>query len=272
MIAIILAAGMGTRLKDKTKNIPKGMLEFLGIPLLEWQVAALREAGVTKIIIVTGYNQECIKLPNVTKVYNPNYAETNMVESLMCARDYLQEGFILSYSDIIFDPSLARSAMKSTSEIAVLGDKDWLPYWQLRLPDLWEDDLESFKVDDDGTITEIGKTHPVLEEITHRFIGLIKFSQKGAQELLSLYDKKRLVGDSWKQSGKQFKQGYMTDLLHELRHSEAKPTIVETSNGWMEFDELMDFQFANQLYAEEKMDFVKLDQFSKFMLTSIKER
>jgi UDP-N-acetylglucosamine diphosphorylase / glucose-1-phosphate thymidylyltransferase / UDP-N-acetylgalactosamine diphosphorylase / glucosamine-1-phosphate N-acetyltransferase / galactosamine-1-phosphate N-acetyltransferase len=59
--AVILAAGRGTRMKSLTEGVPKPMLPVAGRPLLEWVVEALREAGITRLLIVTGYRAERVE-------------------------------------------------------------------------------------------------------------------------------------------------------------------------------------------------------------------
>ena len=71
--------------------------------------------------------------------------------------------------------------------------------------------------------------------------------------MLSVYDKKKAGEEAWVQSGKPFVQGYMTDLLHEMSLAGAMPTLVETVNGWMEFDELSDLQFGEGLSEKNRM-------------------
>lgn len=249
MKAVILAAGLGSRLGDKTRSLPKGMLPFLGKPLLEWQIESLKSAGINEIIIVTGHYAECIDFSGITYVHNPNYSSTNMLESLMCAREYLAEGFILSYADIIYDTGLVSALMNSSAHVGVAADLNWKLYWTQRFgsPTL---DLETFSVDSDGQVTELGKDADSSEGITHRYVGLLKFSMEGAKWLLRAYDNKEAEGSPWKQSGKEFKQGYLTDILDNLIREGRTVSAVETVNGWMEFDEPSDFEMAESLSFE----------------------
>ncbi|MDR2048664.1 MAG: 2-aminoethylphosphonate--pyruvate transaminase [Treponema sp.] len=89
--AIIVAAGMGTRLKDKTVTMPKGFIEIGGVPMVEQSVQKLIAAGIEEIIIGTGhcsqwYERLAEKYPLVTLVHNPDYAETgSMGTLLLCA-------------------------------------------------------------------------------------------------------------------------------------------------------------------------------------------
>ena len=102
MKAIILAAGQGTRLKKYTENLPKGMLEFQGKTIIERQLETYRSMGIDDIIVVRGFAADKIDYQGVKYYENPNYATTNMVESLLMARSEFDDDIIVSYSDILF--------------------------------------------------------------------------------------------------------------------------------------------------------------------------
>jgi choline kinase len=107
--AVILAAGMGTRLREAHADMPKGFLELGGRAIIETSIARLEEAGITDIVIVTGYAAEYYhKLALgyeglVRVVHNPDYAESGSMYSLYCARDVIDDGFLLLESDLIYE-------------------------------------------------------------------------------------------------------------------------------------------------------------------------
>ncbi len=70
MQAVILAAGKGTRLKAKTDDLPKAMIEIEGKPLLEYSLDALIENGITDVILVIGFRHETI-----TRRFGTDYRE-----------------------------------------------------------------------------------------------------------------------------------------------------------------------------------------------------
>lgn len=111
MKVIILAAGMGTRLGKYTKNIPKCMLKFKGKPLIQWQVETLRDCGLKDITIVKGYMPEKIKLGGVKTYLNPDFANTNMVETLFCAEKEMTDDLLVIYSDILYEKKLILNAL-----------------------------------------------------------------------------------------------------------------------------------------------------------------
>ncbi|MGN0144891.1 MAG: NTP transferase domain-containing protein [Clostridium sp.] len=99
MRAILMAAGMGTRLRPLTEKTPKSLIEVNGVSLLERQIINLREIGVEEIIVVTGYLHEefndIVKKYNLIKLYNDKYDVYNNIYSLYVARDYLRDAFVI---------------------------------------------------------------------------------------------------------------------------------------------------------------------------------
>jgi len=97
--AIILAAGFGSRFVPLTYEIPKGLLEVHGQPMIERQIEQLIERGITEIIIVVGYKKENFDYLTdkygVRLVYNPEYAKKNNLSSLYSAKEWLDCSYIL---------------------------------------------------------------------------------------------------------------------------------------------------------------------------------
>src|SRR5262245_57252435 len=104
MRIVYLAAGSGTRLRPLTDDRPQCMVELAGHALLDWNMASARHAGCTDIVVVGGYRSDALRLPGVTLLDNPDYATTNMVHSLWCARAAIagSPDVIVSYSDILY--------------------------------------------------------------------------------------------------------------------------------------------------------------------------
>lgn len=252
MNAVILAAGRGTRMGRYGKSLPKGMLNFDGQPLLRHQIDALHQGGIENIYVVTGYRKECIDLPDVEYFHNPDYATTNMVESLLCARSVLKNDVLVAYADILFTPELVTKMIKQTADIAVAVDESWKVYWKLRYGTT-EEDLESLTVSEAGLITSLGQPVSSSENIDYRYIGMIRFNQLGMNMLLDVYDKKKSERSSWLQSGKPFEMGYMTDLLDEMIRMGVQVLPCVTQHGWLEFDTAEDYELACRLKKENRL-------------------
>jgi 2-aminoethylphosphonate-pyruvate transaminase len=106
--AIILAAGLGSRLKEKTVAMPKGFLELGGIPMVEWSVQKLIACGIEKIIIGTGhraalYDELAKKYPAIQTVYSAHYETTGSMATLSVCAPFITDDFLLLESDLIYD-------------------------------------------------------------------------------------------------------------------------------------------------------------------------
>ncbi|MGL4741197.1 MAG: sugar phosphate nucleotidyltransferase [Sarcina sp.] len=99
MRAILLAAGMGTRLRPLTYTTPKSLIEVNGKPLLERQVEMLREKGVEEIIVLTGYLKEkfdyLVQKYGVKLIYNDKYNKYNNIYTMYLVREYLSNSYVI---------------------------------------------------------------------------------------------------------------------------------------------------------------------------------
>ena len=107
-----------------TADRPKCLVELAGRPLLAWQLDALTRAGVDDVTIVTGYRADAITA-GTRRVHNPRYADTNMVASLMCARDAFDGGddVLIAYGDIVYEPRLVTALDATRSGIGQTRDQ-----------------------------------------------------------------------------------------------------------------------------------------------------
>lgn len=123
--AVILAAGMSTRLRDVFNGQPKGFLPLGGQPIIERSIQLLLSDGIEKIIIVTGYlssHYEALAstYEGVHTVYNPLYAESGSMYSLYCAREHLDAPFLLLESDLIYEQRALQTLLTTPKENAIL--------------------------------------------------------------------------------------------------------------------------------------------------------
>eukprot|EP01050_Picozoa_sp_SAG11_P031177 SAG11_NODE_9573_length_899_cov_1.652500_1_plen_162_part_10 len=110
--AIIVAAGLGSRLRPFTDDIPKCFVPVAGKPMIEHTLAAFRSSGVDDIVIVRGYKGEEFERrktelgAGVQLVENPDYASTEVLQSFMVSEPKWGESFYVAYSDIVFADSV----------------------------------------------------------------------------------------------------------------------------------------------------------------------
>jgi choline kinase len=173
-------------MKSLTDERPKCLVELRGKPLLDWQLAALRGAGISEIAIVTGYKRELLTDQGLTEFHNSRWAETNMVSSLACAETWLQtEPCIVSYSDIFYSPSAVLSLMTCNASLAVTYDPNWLELWTRRFGDPLLD-AETFRLTADNTLAEIGSTPKSVDDIQGQYMGLLRFMPDSWAEIIRL--------------------------------------------------------------------------------------
>jgi choline kinase len=119
-VAVILAAGLGTRLNSVSGFLPKPLVRFEGIPLIEHVMSGAQQAGVERFVIVTGHQghmvrrwfaQSPLRHTPVTWVENPEYHKKNGI-SLLQARPAVHGPFLLLMSDHIFEPHTAACLLR----------------------------------------------------------------------------------------------------------------------------------------------------------------
>lgn len=249
MKAIILAAGMGTRLGELGADRPKAMVEFGGRPLLSYQLAAFRSAGVSPIVVVGGHHDETLPRDGLVRYRNERYASTNMVETLLCARQELNGPVIVSYGDVVFEDRVLRQVIDAPVSIGVTVDMEWRPYWRARFGNT-HTDVETLEMDAEGRILRIGQPDPTPDQLHARYVGLLKFDAAGVEVVKDIYDRTRAerLGRPW-QTSKSFERGYMTDLLQELVDRGACVDAIKVRRGWLEFDTVDDVRLATSWAA-----------------------
>lgn len=260
MKAIILAAGQGTRLKKYTENLPKGMLSFMGKTIIERQIEMYRQCGIEDIIVVRGFAADKIQYKDVTYYTNEDYANTNMVESLMAAKSEFNEDIIVSYSDILFEEKMLKAMMKSEADFAVAVDDDWKEYWAKRYGKV-DFDTESLSLDENDNIVELGLENPRLEDIDARYVGLLKFSKVGLAHIQAILQEAyaNFEDKPWQQSGKPVRKAYMTDLLQAVIESGKSVKAEKFHSGWIEFDTNEDYENACRWVEDGSIkDFISL--------------
>ena len=239
---IALCAGQGTRLRPLTDKVPKCMVKYKGRCIIDYTLSVVHASNISDVTLVTGYKADVLKRPAVKYVHNQRYMSTNMVYSLFCALDTVHlssnnADTIVSYSDIIFDPSVLEALLKSTDcDIHVVIDKDWLNLWKSRMEDPLSD-AETLKIDRDGFISELGKKPSSYDCIEGQYIGLMKFSPAGLELLRHTHDS---LDRNDFYDGKDIDNMYMTTLLQLLINTGVKIRPVYIQGGWIEIDSAED--------------------------------
>ena len=243
MRALILAAGRGSRLGELTKDKPKCLMQLAGKSLIEWQLNAFSGAGIHDVAVVRGYKAELLEFTKVKFFENRKWETTNMVSSLLCATEWTRkENCIISYADIVYPKETVISLSQSNDDICISYNVDWWDVWKLRFENPL-DDAETFRVDENGLVTEIGGKTKNIDDIKGQYMGLLKFTPTGWNQieefLLSLRAEEVAKLD-------------MTLLLSRLIKKGVEIKGIPIEGMWYEVDNETDLNTYTSIIARGK--------------------
>ncbi len=241
MKAIVLAAGEGTRLRPHTLNCPKCMVKVHDKAIITYILEALGKFNIKDTIVINGYKEDVLRdfLPSyVTHASNKNFDSTNMVSTLFCAEEHMDDDILISYADIVYSSEVLKKLINCEDDIAVVVDKKWRKLWQLRMANPLAD-AETMKLDKDGHILELGKRAVSYDDIEGQYIGLIKISRRLLPQIIDYYHSldKNAIYD-----GKDFYNMYMTSFLQLIINNIHKVKAIEIDGGWFEVDSAEDLE------------------------------
>ena len=203
MRAIIIGAGRGQRLMPTTANAPKCFAEIRGKRILDWTVDALAAGGVTDICFIGGYRIEAVQreYPHFTFRHNRDWAHNNILVSLMCAEDLMDRPFVTTYADILYSGDLVTKLVALSADIALGIDTDWRTHYQPRTQHPAHDAEKT--ITRNGRVERVQRSIP-YEEANGEFMGVAKFSVRGAGLLRSHYHRRRR--ECWGKRSAQIRQ------------------------------------------------------------------
>ena len=239
MQGLILAAGMGKRLKSLTQNNTKCMVKVNGVTLIERVLHQLDGLNLSRIVIVIGYEgQKLIDYINTLEVYtpicyvnNPIYDKTNNIYSLALAKEYLvKEDTLLLESDLIFEDDVLRLILEDSRETLALVDKyeSWMDGTCIKVGE--DDFIEAFVP---------GKKF-VFEDIPqyYKTVNIYKFSRHFSEThyvpFLEAYSKALGNNEYYEQ---------VLRVITMLDEPEIKAKKLE-GQLWYEIDDIQDLDIA----------------------------
>ena len=247
MQAIILAAGMGKRLGELTKNNTKCMVKVNEITLIDRVLSQLTKQHLKRVVIVVGYEgQKLIDFigdrysseVKIEYVHNPVYEKTNNIYSLALAKKQLQEDdTLLIESDLIFDDTLFQMIIEN-------------PYPNLALVAKYETWM-------DGTMVQIDNDYNIVNFIPkkafnynevdsyYKTVNIYKFSKEFSRSyyvpFLEAYSK--ALGNN-----EYYEQVLRVITLLDRTGLKALPL---TDEKWYEIDDVQDLDIAETIFSEE---------------------
>ena len=248
--ALIIAAGMGSRLNPYTEELPKCMLKFGDKTLLQHQLDMYAECGINNVALVRGFQKDRIDYPNIRYYENPDYENNNILNSLFYAEEELDGHVIVAYSDILFESNVVERLLQSEHDISIVVDIDWREYYVDRTEHPLEE-AESVVFDANNNVIEIGKILTDKHDVHGEFIGMMKLSPKGADVFKRHFHRaKSLFQGKPFQRAQVFEKAYLTDMIQEMASLGVPVHCVIIERGWKEIDTVEDYEKAIKAFED----------------------
>ena len=240
MNIIIIGAGRGNRIMPYSKEKPKCFTEVHGKRILDRALDNFKKTGLTNIHFVGGYLIDVVKkeYPSFTFFHNTDWQQNNVLASLFYAEDAMDNGFICSYSDILFTSEIVEQLKQSSYDITIAVDTDWKKRYLPRTQHPMNDGEKVLTENDQ--IIQVSR-HIPNDQANAEFIGVARFSPKGAALLRDYYHnaKDRFSGKPF-QSASVFEKAYLIHLLQEMIEDGIKIHCVKTHGDYFEIDTVQD--------------------------------
>lgn len=231
MKAIILSAGLGSRLLPLTADRPKSLVPVAGRTILEHQLAGLAEAGIGEVVVVGGYRFDRLVefadgLPEAERpqlLFNPFYAVSSSIGSVWAARPALNGPFCLLNGDSLCDPHALSAALQG------------LPAGV----SLFVEPLDAPEPDDMLVRVEFGRVLEVSKQLdpahaTHRSVGIVACPDAdGGPYAAALQE---VI------SGPAGEQRFHHDVVDLLAHRLAVSAVEFPAHAWQEIDSMDDIE------------------------------
>ncbi|MBQ6575003.1 MAG: NTP transferase domain-containing protein, partial [Lachnospiraceae bacterium] len=255
MQAIILAAGMGKRLKELTQNNTKCMVKVNGVSLIDRMLHQIERLHLSRIVIVVGYEGQKlvdyigelgIRTP-IVFIDNPVYDKTNNIYSLALAKDWLcREDTLLFESDLIFEDSVLETLVNDPRDTLALVDKyeSWMDGTCVKLGE--DDSIEAFVPGSKFRFEEISKYY--------KTVNIYKFSRHFSEThyvpFLDAYQK--ALG----------KNEYYEQVLRVITMLDVPEIRAKRHEGqrWYEIDDIQDLDIAESIFTPDEDERVRLLQ------------
>ena len=252
MIGVILAAGMGTRLMPLTKDIPKALLKINGMTLVERMIKNCIDAGISKFIVVVGYNKDkvidlCPELEEkydieIKTVINEKFDVTNTSVSTYLASKYIEEydldDFILVNGDNVVDPEIIKRLVKSINTGMMIDNFKELNEESFKLI-IDDESFNEGKTIANGKINSIGKGLDIPSS-TGEFIGVSKVKADDVAEFNRILE--GLIEDN--------PQNYYDFAYKDLSLIKTIDFVLTNGLKWTEIDDHTDWKNAQLLVKE----------------------
>jgi len=247
---VIPAAG-----KDfEFKGIPKALIKIGNKTILERQLEVIRKVGLRKICVVRGYEGNKINQKDIIYYDNPDFDKKHSLHSLFCAKDSMNEGFVLVYSDILFNENILRSLIDSDNDIVLLVDNSYRYHKheidkKLDLAIGKEKKSSHYRTLQPSKMIELAKIGRNIskDDADFEFIGMAYFSKKGAEILKKVYYDCKNNAKGKFHDAKSFDKASDIDMIQEIIDRGFIVNALEVYKGWIEIHRKKDIKIAEKM-------------------------
>ncbi len=237
--AVLLAAGVGSRIRPLTDNSPKSLLDVAGKSILQRMLENVEAVGITDVIVITGYLEEQLKdfitknFPNLNVIFkrNDKYEETNTGYSLLLTREFVEGfDFVKFDADVVFEKAILEKLLASEVSALCIDRNIHL-------------EAEEVKVitDENGKVLEVGKKLDP-HKANGESIGIEKITAEAGKVLFQELDSLLKDQKNW--------QEYYDDSYTSLVNKGVPFEAVDiTGLKWVEIDTHADYKRAQEMFA-----------------------
>ena len=260
MKAIIVAAGIGSRLGEFAKNTPKSLIDINGQSILERQISVFKKLGISDITVIIGPHAEKFTFKNISFIQDKNYLEHDILSSLMLARSIMHDDIIISYGDVIFDEHVLQSLINFKGSIGLGIDLNWEKNYDGKEQELKQEastiqiknnvctkivdgrELSKSKIKDDS------KPSNHKKQKLGEFVGLIRLSKQGPIIFVKRYEELINSHIGSFHEAPSVSQAYFTDMLQELIDNDIEILPIPVQGKWCEIDTIDDLKRAENMF------------------------
>ena len=260
MKAIIVAAGIGSRLGELTKNTTKSLVNVNDKTILEHQISIFKKLGINNITVIIGPYSEQYHFENISFIRDKKYMEHDILSSFMLASSIMDDDVIVSYGDVIFDENILKPLVDFDGLIGLGIDFDWEKNYEGENKHLkYEATVGQIKNDVcvrivDGRELKKSTNESISslknsENVTiGEFVGLMRLSKNGCSAFTKTYEKIINTHTGKFHEADSIHNAYFTDMLQELIDNDVKILPISVKGKWCEIDTMQDLKNAEKIF------------------------
>ena len=250
MNVILIGAGRGQRLMPLTEREPKSFVAVAGVRILDWTLEAFRQNALDKFVFIGGYKIDLVRknYPEFNMLENKDWANNNILFSLIHAREYMKDGFYATYTDTLFRHNAVKLLKDSPHDITIVMDTLWRSRYRYRTQHP-ETDGEKMRAIG-NKVAQISRDIPA-SKASGEFTGVLKMTRHGATQFLEFYDQlyARYSNDGIFVENKPFRMAYVIHQLELMIQAGITVHCVSVPGQYHEIDTVEDYYLASKDWA-----------------------